>query len=207
MKLGVLISGRGSNLQALLAAKKEERLPLADFRLAVSNKPDAPGLDIARSFGLRTAVIDGSKYRGRRAEHDRAIDQVLREHECEAIVLAGYMRVLGAEFIAGWRNRIINIHPSLLPSFPGLHAQRQALEYGVRTSGCTVHFVDEGTDTGPIILQRTVPVLPGDTEDSLAARILVEEHHAIVEAVALLSQGRVNIEGRSVRVSSGGRVG
>ncbi len=201
MKLGVLISGRGSNLEALLSAKAAGKLSRAEFALVASNNPDARGLDVAKSHGISTAVIDHREYKGRRSEHDRAIIAAMREAGCEAIVLAGYMRIIGPDFLAAYANRIINIHPALLPAFPGLHVQQQAIDYGVKVSGCTVHFVDEGTDTGPIILQKVVPVLETDNEDSLAARILVQEHQAIVEAVELLTNGCLQVQGRRVIVS------
>lgn len=200
LRIGVLISGRGSNLGALLDAKASGKLPLADFALVASNRPEALGLAIAERHGIPTAVIPNAEFKGRRAEHDAAMDAALRDAGCQAVVLAGYMRILTEDFVAGWAGRMINIHPSLLPSFPGLDAQRQAVEAGVRVSGCTVHFVDAGVDSGPIILQRAVPVRQDDDEASLSARILEQEHAAIVEAVELLSSGRLRIEGRRVIV-------
>lgn len=202
MKLGVLISGRGSNLQALLEAKRAGGLLQAEFAVVISNEPQARGLTIAREHGVPTKVLDHRPYRGRREEHDRAVVAELQAAGCEGIVLAGYMRLIGAVFFAAYRHRMLNIHPSLLPSFPGLHAQQQALDWGVKVSGCTVHFVDEGIDSGPIILQRSVPVVDDDTEESLAARILEQEHKAIVEAVDLFTRGRLRIDRRRAAILS-----
>lgn len=199
MKLGILISGRGSNMRSLLEAKARGGLPAAEFAVVFSNDPSAAGLETAREHGVPTVAISHRDYKGRRAEFDREVVRVLREHGCEGVVLAGYMRVLGEEAVRAFTGRIVNIHPALLPSFPGIHAQKQALDYGVRVSGCTVHFVDEGVDTGPIILQKVVPVEDDDTEESLGARILEQEHRAIVEAVDLFSQGRLQVKGRRVR--------
>lgn len=198
MKLGVLISGRGSNLEALLDARKRGELPRADFVLVLSNVAEARGLEIARAHDIPTCVVAHSAYRRDRAGHDRAVIDELRRGECEALILAGYMRIIGAEFVKAFPRGIINIHPSLLPSFPGLHAQKQAIEWGAKISGCTVHFVDEGMDNGPIILQKSVPVVQDDDEESLATRILEQEHKAIVEAVKLLSEERLRIVGRKV---------
>lgn len=200
MKLGVLISGRGSNLGALLDAHGRGELTRAEFAVVLSNEPEAKGLALAAERGVPTAVVDHRPFRGDRAAHDAAVRRELESRGVEAIVLAGYMRVVGAPLLERWPNRIVNIHPALLPSFPGLHGARQAVEYGVRFSGCTVHFVDSGTDTGPIILQRVVPVEPDDTEETLAARILVEEHIAIVEAVRSLTEMRLEVSGRKVLV-------
>ena len=180
-RLGIIISGRGSNMVALADAVRDGRVPGAEVALVISDQASAPGLAAAQERGLETLVIER---RGRgREDHDREIAAALRERRIDLICLAGYMRLLSPEFIAAFRNRILNIHPSLLPKFPGLHPHQQALAAGVGTSGCTVHYVDETLDGGPIIAQRKVPVLPGDTEESLAARILEQEHELYAEAV------------------------
>jgi phosphoribosylglycinamide formyltransferase-1 len=195
-RLGVLISGRGSNMVALADAAREGRMPNAEIVLVISDKPGVAGLESAKTLGLNTRVIE--RRRHLREEHDREIVAALKEHEVDLVCLAGYMRLLSPWFINAYRNRILNIHPSLLPCFPGLDAQRQAIEHGVKFSGCTVHFVDETLDGGPIIAQRIVPVLDDDTEESLAARILVEEHRLYPEAVALVVSGNYAIVGRRV---------
>jgi len=181
---------------ALAEAMDEGRIPNAEIALVVSDKSQAAGLDHAAARGLKTLVIER---RGRsREEHDRETVAALRENGVELVCLAGYMRLLSGSFIEAYRNRILNIHPSLLPAFPGLDAHRQALEQGVTSSGCTVHFVDETLDGGPIIAQRTVPVLAGDTEELLAARILEQEHELYAEAVALVVSGSIEVVGRRV---------
>ena len=182
MRLGILISERGSNLVALAEAARDGRIKGAQIAVVISDQTDAPGLARAAEMGLTTHIIEK---KGRpRADHDAEIVTALRAHGVELICLAGYMRLLSPAFIAAYRGRILNIHPSLLPAFPGLHAQRQALEYGVKITGCTVHLVDEGLDTGQILAQRAVPVLEGDTEAILAARILEQEHQLYAEVVA-----------------------
>ncbi|HLM58192.1 MAG TPA: phosphoribosylglycinamide formyltransferase [Pyrinomonadaceae bacterium] len=196
MKIGILISGRGSNMLALADAIREGRVPGAEIKLVLSDKPQAAGLAHARDRGLRTAVVER---RGRtREEHEREIIKTLRGRGVELVCLAGYMRLLSPCFVGEFAGRILNIHPSLLPAFPGLDAQRQAVEHGVRVSGCTVHFVDETLDGGPIITQRVVRVEDDDTPDRLAARILAEEHKAYAEALALVAGGAYEIEGRRV---------
>ena len=195
-RIGILISGRGSNMTALADAVAEGRVPGALVRIVVSDKPQAAGLEAARARGLETAVVE--RRRRTREEHEREIIKKLKERGVELVCLAGYMRLLSPCFIEAFRGRVLNIHPSLLPAFPGLDAQRQAVEHGVRVSGCTVHFVDETLDGGPIITQRTVPVLDTDTPDTLAARILVEEHKAYPEALALVCSGAYEIVGRRV---------
>jgi phosphoribosylglycinamide formyltransferase 1 len=197
MRLAVFASGRGSNFQALLSARKEGRLPQAEFVVLISDKPSAPVLDLARQAGLGAVAIPPREYPDR-AAYEYAILAHLKELNIEAICLAGYMRIVGSTLLQAFPNRIINIHPALLPSFPGAHGHRDALEYGVKISGCTVHFVDEGTDTGPIIIQRAVEVMDDDTEETLAARILNEEHKAYPEAVDLLTRGALRIDGRRV---------
>jgi phosphoribosylglycinamide formyltransferase 1 len=193
-RIGILISGRGSNMLALAEAVRGGRIPDAEIALVISNVPDAGGLAKAAELGIPTAVLD---HRGKtREEHDRAMAERLRAAQVEVICLAGYMRLLSPWFTAEFRNRVLNIHPSLLPAFPGLHAQRQALEHGVKFTGCTVHLVDEHLDHGPIVKQAVVPVLPDDTEESLSARILVEEHRIYAEAVALVLSGKLRLEGR-----------
>jgi phosphoribosylglycinamide formyltransferase-1 len=181
-RIGILLSGRGSNFLAIARAIADDRLRGAEIAVVISNISDAPGLAAAKKMGLPVVAIESQGRK--RAEHDAAMIAVLREHGAELICLAGYMRLVSAEFVRAFPNRILNIHPSLLPAFTGLHAQRQALEAGVKVSGCTVHFVDEQLDHGVIILQRAVPVLDSDDEDSLAARILEQEHIAYPEAIA-----------------------
>lgn len=174
VRLGILISGRGTNMVALAKAAAEGRLS-AEVKVVVSNVADAPGLKRAAEMGIPTAVVSHRDY-AKREEFDAALADVLDSYGVEFVALAGFMRVLTPVFLKRFPGRITNIHPALLPSFPGLHAQRQALEYGVKVTGCTVHMVDEGTDTGPIIAQVAVPVLPGDTEETLSERILLEEN-------------------------------
>jgi phosphoribosylglycinamide formyltransferase-1 len=195
-KIGILISGRGSNMLALAEAIEEGRIPGADIALVVSDRAKAAGLAKARARGLNAAAIERQ---GRsREEHDRATVAALKAHGVEIVCLAGYLRLLSNYFIETYRNRILNIHPSLLPAFPGLDAHRQVLEHGVRWTGCTVHFVDETLDGGPIIGQRVVPVLADDSEESLSARILEQEHQLYPEALALVVSGEYEIVGRRV---------
>jgi len=183
-RLGILISGRGSNMLALADAVREGRVPSAEVAVIISDRADAVGLERAKERGLQTVVVER---RGRsREEHDREIAATLREHQVDLVCLAGYMRLLSPEFVNAFRGRILNIHPSLLPDFPGLHPHQQALQAGVEESGCTVHLVDETLDGGPIIAQRRVPVLVGDTEETLAARILEQEHKLYAEAVGMV---------------------
>ena len=193
-KLGILISGRGSNFLAIADSIESRKLPGAEIAIVITNRAEAPGIVAARERELNAAVIEA---KGRkRAEHDAEIVATLREHQVDLVCLAGYMRLLSPEFVRVFPQRILNIHPSLLPAFPGLDAQRQALDYGVQVSGCTVHFVDEELDHGVIILQRAVPVLPGDDEAALSARILAEEHLAYSEAIARVLSGNYAIVGR-----------
>ena len=194
-KLGILLSGRGSNFEAIADSIKAGKLH-AEIAIVISNRADAPGLESAKRRGLNAQLIPS---KGRvREEHDADVIMALKHAQVDLICLAGYMRLLSPEFIRAFPNRIINIHPSLLPAFPGMDAQKQALEYGVKVTGCTVHFVDEHLDHGAIILQRTVPVLDGDDVHSLSARILEQEHTAYSEAIALLLSGQVEIQGRTV---------
>jgi phosphoribosylglycinamide formyltransferase-1 len=196
-RIGILISGRGSNMVSLCDAVRDGRITGAEVSLVISDKKDVAGLGRARELGVETLLIER---RGRtRTEHDREIIAALREHEVDLVCLAGYMRLLSPEFIEAYRGRILNIHPSLLPSFPGLDVQRQAIEHGVKWSGCTVHFVDETLDGGPIIAQAIVPVQDDDTPDTLAARILKEEHRLYAEALALVLSGEYEIVGRRVK--------
>jgi phosphoribosylglycinamide formyltransferase-1 len=196
MKIAILISGRGSNMLALADAVREGRIPGAEIVVVISDHEDAAGLKRAAERELETLVIER---RGRtRVEHDAEIIEALREREVELVCLAGYMRLLSAEFIEAFRGRVLNIHPSLLPSFPGLDAQQQALRYGVKWTGCTVHFVDETLDGGPVIAQAVVPVHDNDTVETLSARILVEEHRLYAEALAGLVRGNYEIAGRRV---------
>ena len=194
-KLGILLSGRGSNFEAIADSIKAGKLH-AEIAIVISNRADAPGLESAKRRGLNAVLIPS---KGRvREEHDAEVITALHHAQVDLICLAGYMRLLSPEFIRAFPNRIINIHPSLLPAFPGMDAQKQALEYGVKVTGCTVHFVDEHLDHGPIILQKIVPVLDGDDVHTLSARILEQEHTAYSEAIGLLLSGEVEIQGRAV---------
>jgi phosphoribosylglycinamide formyltransferase-1 len=193
-RLAILLSGRGSNFLAIAAAVRGGALPNAEIAVVLSNKDDAPGLASARALGL-TALGIPSKGRPRE-EHDAAMIAALHQHRVDLVCLAGYMRIISPAFVAAFPNRILNVHPSLLPAFPGLDAQRQALDYGAKVAGCTVHFVDERVDHGVIVLQRAVPVHDDDTAETLAARILVEEHRAYPEAIARVLSGGYSIQGR-----------
>jgi phosphoribosylglycinamide formyltransferase 1 len=187
MKIGILISGRGSNMVALVDAVKSGEIPDSEVAVVISDKPEAAGLEKARERGVDAVVIER---RGRtREQHDAEIVDELARREVELVCLAGYMRLLSKDFVQAFENRIVNIHPSLLPDFPGLNVQQRAIDAGAKVSGCTVHFVNEDLDAGPIILQREVPVVDGDTAETLAARILEQEHSAYVEAVRRLVVG------------------
>src|SRR5215831_17012101 len=194
-KLGILLSGRGSNFEAIADSIQAKRLP-AEIAIVISNRAHAPGLESARRRGLNARLIAS---KGRiREEHDAEVVAALRDARVDVVCLAGYMRLLSPEFVRAFPNRILNIHPSLLPAFPGLDAQKQAVEHGVKVSGCTVHFVDEHLDHGPIILQKTVPVLDIDDDHALATRILEQEHLAYTEALRLVLTGEVEVQGRKV---------
>jgi len=195
-RIAVLLSGRGSNLEALADGVAVGRIPHAEISVVISNRDGAPGIDKAQQRKIATRVIPSKGLE--REAYDRQVVAVLREQKIDLVCLAGYMRLLSPFFVASFPNRILNIHPSLLPSFPGLESQRQALEYGVKFAGCTVHFVDENLDAGPIVLQATVRVLDDDTEATLSARILAEEHRIYSEAVRIVLEGRYKIEGRHV---------
>ncbi|HEX2121960.1 MAG TPA: phosphoribosylglycinamide formyltransferase, partial [Thermoanaerobaculia bacterium] len=196
MRLAVLLSGRGSNFQAIHDAVGRGVLP-AEIVCVISNRPDAPGIQCAREYGYDAHAIDHKAFADR-AAHEAEVLRVLEDARPDYIALAGYMRLLSAAFIERWRARIVNIHPSLLPAFPGVDAQAQAVAYGVKVSGCTVHFVDEHLDAGPILVQRAVEVRDGDDADSLAKRILVQEHGAYGEALVKLATRRHRIDGRRV---------
>ena len=195
-RIGVLLSGRGSNFEALADSVAEGRIPGAEIAVAVSNRDGAPGIAKAKERGIAARVIPSKGLE--REVYDRQVVAVLNEHKVDLVCLAGYMRLLSPFFVASFPNRILNIHPSLLPSFPGLESQRQALEYGVKFAGCTVHFVDENLDAGPIVLQAAVPVRDDDSEETLASRILAEEHRIYTEAVRIVLEGRHKIVGRRV---------
>ena len=197
-KIGVLVSGRGSNLQAIMDRIADGYLPLK-IAVVISDKSDAYALERAQNAGIKTVAVE-RKGCASKDEFEAKITAALEEAGCELVVLAGCMRILSGGFVNKWHHKIINIHPALLPSFPGLHGQGQAVAYGVKFSGCTVHFVDEGTDSGPIILQKVVPVLDDDTEDTLADRILVQEHIAMPEALKLWAEDKLEINGRKVKV-------
>jgi phosphoribosylglycinamide formyltransferase-1 len=195
-RIGVLLSGRGSNFVALADSVAAGRIPDTEIAIVVSNREGAAGIDKAKDRGIPTRVIPSKGLE--REPYDRQVVAVLREHGVDLICLAGYMRLLSPYFVASFPNRILNIHPSLLPSFPGLESQRQALEYGVKIAGCTVHFVDENLDAGPIVLQAAIPVHDEDTEATLSERILVEEHRIYSEAVRIVLEGKFKIAGRRV---------
>ncbi|BBA70258.1 phosphoribosylglycinamide formyltransferase [Geobacter sulfurreducens] len=198
LAVGVLVSGNGSNLQAIIDRIEAGSLP-AKIACVISNKADAFGLERARKHGVPAIHIDHRAHGGRES-YDAALVETLRAHGVQLVVLAGFMRIVTPVLLDAFPNAVMNIHPALLPAFPGLHAQAQALRYGVKFSGCTVHFVDEGTDTGPIIIQAAVPVMDDDDEASLSARIQREEHRAYPEAIRLFAEGRLRIEGRKVSI-------
>jgi len=199
--LGILLSGRGSNFLAIADNIVTGKLPKAEIAVVISNKPYVPGIQAAEQRGLNAHVIQSKGLS--RMEHDAAMVACLREHKVDLVCLAGYMRLISPAFLEAFPNRVLNIHPSLLPAFPGLDAQRQALEYGVQISGCTVHFVDENLDHGVIVTQRSVPVLPDDDEHSLSARILEQEHIAYSEAIRMVLSGEYEIRGRKYVKRSG----
>jgi phosphoribosylglycinamide formyltransferase 1 len=197
VRLGILISGRGSNFEAIANSIARRKLD-AEIAIVISNRANAPGLDIARDRGIPMRVIPSAGME--REAYDKLVIEELRTHEVDLVCLAGFMRLLSANVIRAFPNRVLNIHPSLLPAFAGLDAQRQALEYGVRITGCTVHFVDEFLDSGPIIIQAAVPVLDNDTVESLSARILAQEHLIYPKAIGYIADGRITVEGRRVSI-------
>jgi phosphoribosylglycinamide formyltransferase 1 len=198
-RIAVLLSGRGSNFEALADSIAAGRIPNAEIAIVISNRDGAPGLEKARARGIEARVIPSKGLE--REAYDRLVAAALQEKNIDLVCLAGYMRLLSPFFIAAFPERILNIHPSLLPAFPGLESQRQALEYGTKISGCTVHFVDENLDAGPIVIQSAVPVEDGDTAETLAARILKEEHRIYSEAVRIVLEKRYRIVGRRVLVT------
>lgn len=200
LKLGVLISGSGSNLQSIIDHIEKGSLN-AVIKIVISNNPDAYGLIRAKKHGLPVLIFKHENYTTRE-DFDLELIQALKNSHVELVVLAGFMRILTSAFLREFPQRIINIHPALLPAFPGTHVQKQALEYGVKFSGCTVHFVDEGVDTGPIIIQSVLPVLDDDTEETLAARILKEEHLIYPQAIQFYADGKIEIDGRRVKTKS-----
>jgi phosphoribosylglycinamide formyltransferase-1 len=197
-RIGVLLSGRGSNFEALAESAAAGRIPDAEIAIVVSNRENAPGIDRARARGIEALVIPSKGLE--REAYDRLVAAALEEKKVDLVCLAGYMRLLSPYFVAAFRNRILNIHPSLLPAFPGLEAQRQALEHGAKFSGCTVHLVDENLDAGPIVLQAVVPINDDDTPETLSERILREEHRIYSEAVRIVLEGRYRIENRRVMI-------
>ncbi|MBH0196469.1 MAG: phosphoribosylglycinamide formyltransferase [Nitrospira sp.] len=209
MRVAVLVSGRGSNLQAVIDAIEAGQVH-ATIVAVISNKKDAVALERARKHGLPDLFVDPKPFVGKpdsREAYDRALLDVLERHHVELVLLAGYMKIVTAVLVNAYANRMMNIHPSLLPSFPGLDVQKKAIEWGCKLAGCTVHFVTEGVDEGPIILQAAVPILDDDTSETLAARILVQEHKIYPSAVQLFSEGRLRVDGRRVRIDGGKPVG
>jgi phosphoribosylglycinamide formyltransferase-1 len=198
-RIGVLLSGRGSNFEALAASVAAGRIPTAEISIVLSNRENAPGIEKARALGIDARVIPSKGLE--REAYDKLVLAALREKEVDLVCLAGYMRLLSPQFVAAFPHRILNIHPSLLPAFPGLEPQRQALDHGAKFSGCTVHFVDESLDAGPIVLQAVVPIEDRDTPELLGERILREEHRIYTEAVRIVLEGRYRIEGRRVLVN------
>lgn len=198
LRIGVLASGRGSNLQSIINNIQEGKIK-ASIKIVISDKKNAQALDRADNYDIKSVFVNPAKYSSR-MNFEKELLEMLNNQGVELILLAGFMRILSPFFIKKYRGKIMNIHPSLLPSFPGLHPQRQALDYGVKVSGCTVHFVDEGMDTGPIILQAAVPVKRGDTEETLAARILEKEHIIYPEAVRLYAERLLEVKGRTVKI-------
>jgi len=203
LHLGILISGRGSNMEAILKAIKKQMIPIKPS-IVISNRPDARGLRIAEKLGIKTQVIESKNFRGNRTDYDKKIITSLTKNgvtEKNGLVcLAGYMRIISPFFIKKYKNRILNIHPAILPAFPGLDAQKQAIQFGAKVSGCTVHVVDEGVDTGPIILQEIVKITNNDTEETLSKKILAKEHKIYPKAVELFAKKKLSIKGRNVKI-------
>jgi phosphoribosylglycinamide formyltransferase-1 len=203
--LGILISGRGSNMESILKAIKKKKIPI-NPAVVISNKPNAKGLAIAKKMGVQIEIVDSSKYKGKRLQYDKKIISTLKKYKVTPsnglVCLAGFMRIISPYFIKEYKNKILNIHPALLPAFPGLDAQKQAIEFGSKFSGCTVHFVDEGVDTGPIIIQEVVKISNNDTEKSLSKKILVKEHEIYPKAVELFAKKKISIKGRKVKILS-----
>jgi phosphoribosylglycinamide formyltransferase 1 len=202
IKIGVLVSGRGSNLQAIIDTVEQGALS-AELTVVISDQADAYALERARKHGITAVHVSAKGYRNKREEYDALLLNELQKHGVDLVCLAGFMRIITPTLIKAFPNRIMNIHPALLPAFPGLHVQKKALEHGVKFSGCTVHFVDEGMDTGPIIIQAVVPVLDSDTEDTLAERILKQEHNIYSRAIRLFTERRLTVLGRKVVVTDG----
>jgi len=202
LRIAVLVSGRGSNLQAIIDNIEKGLLP-AEIAVVISDQPDAHSLERARKHNIPAVPVSAKGYKGKREEYDALLVKELQKYQVELVCLAGFMRIITPTLIKAFPNRILNIHPALLPAFPGLHVQKAALEHGVKFSGCTVHFVDEDMDTGPIIIQAVVPVLDNDTEDSLAERILKQEHKIYSRAIQLYAEGRLKMAGRRVMVVNG----
>jgi len=202
VRIGVLVSGRGSNLQAIIDTIGSGTLS-AEVAVVISDQSGAYSLERARKHAIPAVHISAQDYKGKRDEYDALLVQELRKHAVELVCLAGFMRIITPTLLEAFPNRVLNIHPALLPAFPGLHVQKAAIEHGVKFSGCTVHFVDAGMDTGPIIIQAVVPVLDNDTEDSLSERILKQEHTIYSRAIQLFAEGKLNIAGRRVTVSGG----
>lgn len=204
LNLAILISGRGSNMENILKSIKKNHIPITPS-VVISNKKDAKGLEIAKKLGVKTEILESNGLKGGSWEYDSKLASVLERYgitpQKGLVCLAGFMRIISPEFIKLYKGRILNIHPAILPAFPGLHSQRQALEYGTKYTGCTVHFVDEGIDTGPIILQSVVPVKDDDTEESLSQRILKQEHKIYPKAVKLFAMGKIKIVGRKTIIS------
>ena len=199
LNLAILISGRGSNMEAILKSIKRKKIRI-NPAVVIANKPDAAGLKIAKRLGVKTEVVDSSDYKGKRVEYDKKIISVLNKYGVTPknglVCLAGFMRIISPQFVRKYKNRMMNIHPALLPSFPGLNAQEQTIKFGAKFSGCTVHFADEGVDTGPIILQAIIKVKDDDTKESLSKRILLKEHIIYPQAVKLFAENKIKISGR-----------
>lgn len=205
LNLAILISGRGSNMEAILKSIKRKKIRI-NPAVVIANKPDAAGLKIAKRLGVKTEVVDSSDYKGKRVEYDKKIISVLNKYGVTPknglVCLAGFMRIISPQFVRKYKNRMMNIHPALLPSFPGLNAQEQTIKFGAKFSGCTVHFADEGVDTGPIIIQAIIKVKDGDTKESLSKRILVKEHIIYPQAVKLFAENKIKISGRSTIIKN-----
>ncbi|HJM14667.1 MAG TPA: phosphoribosylglycinamide formyltransferase [Candidatus Nitrosopelagicus sp.] len=201
--LGILISGRGSNMEAILKAIKKQKIPIKPA-IVISNKLNAKGLTIAKKLDVPIEVIESTVYKGKREQYDKKIISILKKYKVTPtnglVCLAGFMRVISPYFIRQYKNRILNIHPALLPAFPGLNAQKQAIEFGAKFSGCTVHFVDEGIDTGPIILQEIIEIKNTDTEKTLTKKILAKEHKIYPKAVSLFARKKISVKGRHVKI-------